>query len=367
MNIPFLDLISLHNEIEEELTAASRRVLKSGWFIMGEELKAFESEFAGYCGTKYCVGVGNGLDALHLILRAYGVSKGDEVIVPANTFIATFLAISYAGATPVPVEPDPTTFNMDISAIEKAITSKTKAIMPVHLYGQPADMDPINKIAANHDLIVIEDAAQAHGASYKGSKCGSLGDAAGFSFYPGKNLGALGDAGAIVTNDYELVEHVRMLSNYGSQKKYEHKIKGFNSRLDEYQAAFLNVKLKHLDKWNSLRKKIASFYINELSEIKELVVPTVPNWADPVWHIFAILTSRRDELQEYLLKNNIGTLIHYPIPPHLSEAYSELNLSKGTFPVTETLAQSELSLPMGPHLNSSQLDYIINTIKNFFD
>lgn len=363
MNIPFLDLKVPHEELRAELRAAFERVLDSGWYILGNEVKEFEREFAGYCEATHCVGVGNGLDALHLILRAYGICKGDEVIVPANTYIATWLAVNYAGATPVPVEPDERTYNIDPALIEAAITPRTKAIIAVHLYGQPADMDAINAIAKKHNLKVIEDAAQAHGALYKGRRVGTLGDAAGFSFYPGKNLGAIGDGGAVTTNDPELADRVRMLGNYGSHVKYQNEVKGFNSRLDELQAAFLREKLKKLDEWNGRRKTIAADYLTALSGIS-VVLPYVPELADPVWHLFVIRIQRRDLLQQKLSEAGIGTMIHYPIPPHLQGAYAELGFSSGAFPISERIHREVLSLPIGPHLDKLQLQSVIVTVKD---
>jgi dTDP-4-amino-4,6-dideoxygalactose transaminase len=339
--------------------------MESGWFIKGAEVEAFEQEFATYCGVKHCIGVGNGLEALHLILRAYGIGEGDEVIVPANTYIATWLAVSYAGARPVPVEPDPHTYNLDPARLEKALTPKTRAIIPVHLYGQPADMDPILQIAEKNNLKVIEDAAQAHGSRYKGRMGGTLGHAGGISFYPGKNLGALGDAGAIVTNDEALAERVRMLHNYGSKVKYVHEVKGFNSRLDEMQAAFLRAKLIHLEEWNGRRNKIADYYLEHLADLPDLILPFVPDWATPVWHIFAIQTPRRDALQQFLKNKGVGTLIHYPVPPHLSKAYAELGLQKGAFPISEAIASMELSLPMGPHLSLNEVEYVGNMVREY--
>jgi dTDP-4-amino-4,6-dideoxygalactose transaminase len=362
MKVPFLDLNAPYQELKVDLDAAYQRVMESGWFILGAEVEAFEHEFAAYCGTTHCIGVGNGLEALHLILRAYDIGEGSEVIVPANTYIATWLAVSYAGAIPVPVEPDPHTYNLDPDRMEAAITPRTKAIMPVHLYGQPSDLDPIIQIAEKHHLKVIEDSAQAHGARYKGRMCGSLAHAAGFSFYPGKNLGALGDAGAIVTNDDNLVERIRMLQNYGSKVKYYHDVKGFNSRLDEIQAAFLRVKLAHLDAWNKRREKIGNNYLEHLAGLPDLILPDVPDWANPVWHIFAIQTPRRDELQQYLKSKGVGTLIHYPVPPHLATAYADMGLHKGAFSITETIASNELSLPMGPHLSLDEAKYVTDTI-----
>ncbi len=365
MNVPFLDLNAPYHELKSELDSAYQRVMASGWFILGTEVKAFEQEFAAYCGVKHCIGLGNGLEALHLILRAYGIGDGHEVIVPANTYIATWLAVSYSGATPIPVEPDARTYNLDPNLVEAAITKKTKAIMPVHLYGQPADMDPILKVAEKYNLKVIEDAAQAHGSLYKGRLSGSLSHSASFSFYPGKNLGALGDAGAIVTNDDELAENVRMLRNYGSKLKYQHEVKGFNSRLDEMQAAFLRAKLPHLNEWNERRQKIAAYYLDHLAGLPDLILPHVPAGITPVWHIFVVQTPRRDDLQQFLKSKGIGTLIHYPIPPHLSEAYAEMRLAKGAFPITEDIASSELSLPMGPHLSLDKAEYVVRMIQEF--
>jgi dTDP-4-amino-4,6-dideoxygalactose transaminase len=363
--VPFLDLKTLYLELKEELDAAYRRVMESGWYILGKEVETFEKEFANYCGVKYCIGVGNGLEALHLILRGYGIGPGDEVIVPANTYIATWLAVSYAGATPVPVEPDERTYNIDPARIEAAITKRTRAIMPVHLYGQPADMNPINEIAQEHGLKVIEDAAQAHGARYKGRIAGSLGDTAGFSFYPTKNLGAIGDAGAVVTNDNDLADKVRVLRNYGSRIKYKNEVKGFNSRLDELQAAFLRVKLCHLDDWNNRRRKLAMAYLDQLSGIPDLVLPHVPKWAEPIWHQFVVRHPKRDALQAYLKESGIGTLIHYPIPPHLSGAYSDLRYKEGSFPITERIANTVLSLPMGLHLEEDAIKSVTEAIRRF--
>jgi dTDP-4-amino-4,6-dideoxygalactose transaminase len=361
MIIPFLDLMAPHEELKIELREAFDRTLNSGWYILGNEVKQFEQEFAEYCDTEYCVGVGNGLEALHLILRAYGIGDGDEVIVPSNTYIATWLAVNYAGATPVPVEPDERTYNIDPLRIEAAITTQTKAIIAVHLYGQPADMDAINAIAKKHNLKVIEDAAQAHGASYKGRRAGSLGDAAGFSFYPGKNLGALGDGGAVTTNDASLADKVRALGNYGSRVKYHNEVKGFNSRLDELQAAFLREKLKPLDAWNERRAKIAKKYLDCLSS-KPLNLPYVPGWSNPAWHVFVVRHPCRDQLQRALTDSGIGTLVHYPIPPHMQGAYQSCGWTKGSFPIAEQMADELLSLPMGPHINVQQVDYVCEVL-----
>lgn len=361
--IPFLDLKQPYLELKAEVDRAYQRVMDSGWYIHGEELKAFEAEFADYCNVKYCIGVGNGLDALHLILRAMDIGKGDEVIVPSNTFIATWLAVSYAGATPVPVEPDEKTYNIDPDRIEAAITQRTKAIIPVHLYGQPADMDPILEIASRYRLKVIEDAAQAHGARYKGEKTGGLGDAAGFSFYPGKNLGAFGDGGAVTTNDPVIANKVRLLSNYGSLVKYTHDVKGFNSRLDELQAAFLRVKLRHLDQWNARRRKIADQYLQKLSAQDFLTLPHVPPWAKPVWHLFVVRTPERDRLQKYLTGCGIQTLIHYPVPPHKQCAYQDF--SNVSLPVSEKIHNEVLSIPISPVMDENDVEYIWNALEGF--
>ncbi len=354
----FLDLKTPHIELRAELESAFDRTLNSGWYIQGNEVKQFETEFAIYCEADHCIGVGNGLDALHLVLRAYGIGEGDEVIVPSNTYIATWLAASYAGATPIPVEPDARTYNIDPALIEAAITPYTKAIIAVHLYGQPADMDAINTIAKKHGLKVIEDAAQAHGARYKGRRVGTLGDAAGFSFYPGKNLGAIGDGGAVTTNDAALADKVRVLSNYGSKVKYHNEVKGYNSRLDELQAAFLREKLKVLDAWNEKRKQIAAGYLQQLDGSK-LGLPYVPEWADPVWHLFVVRTSQREVLQAHLAEQGIGTMIHYPIPPHLQPAYAELEIKQGSLPIAEAIHREVLSLPMGSHLQSEQVGAVV--------
>lgn len=364
MTISFLDLKSPYQELKEELDAAYKRVMDSGWYILGKEVDAFENEFAAYCETKYCIGVGNGLDALHLIIRAYDIGPGDEVIVPANTYIATWLAVTHAGATPVPVEPDERTYNIDPAKIERAITPKTKAILVVHLYGQPVDMDCINSLAHKHGLKVIEDCAQAHGARYKGRKTGGLGDAAGFSFYPGKNLGAIGDGGAITTNDPELADRIKVLRNYGSRIKYHNEVIGFNSRLDELQAALLRVKLTKLDEWNIRRGRVAGRYLLELSGSPDLILPYVPDWAEPAWHLFVIRYAQRDALQKALTDTEIGTMIHYPIPPHLQPAYAELGIPSGQYPITETIHKEILSLPMGPHLLPDQESFICSSIKS---
>jgi dTDP-4-amino-4,6-dideoxygalactose transaminase len=363
--VPFLDLKTLYLEIKDELDTTWSRVMETGWYILGSELEAFEREFADFCGVKHCIGVGNGLDALHLILRAMEIGTGDEVLVPANTYIATWLAVTYAGATPIPVEPDERTYNIDPNRIEEAITHRTRAILPVHLYGQPADMDAILDIARRHSLKVIEDAAQAHGARYKGKRTGGLGDAAGFSFYPGKNLGAFGDGGAVTSNDNDLAERVRILRNYGSQVKYNHEVKGFNSRLDELQAAFLRVKLHHLEEWNERRCKIADLYLAELSPIDNLILPYVPSWANPVWHLFVIRTKMRDFLQQYMEAKGIQTLIHYPIPPHHQNAYQEL--SNLALPISERLHNEVLSLPISPVMTDEDTRYVTRVLSHFLE
>jgi dTDP-4-amino-4,6-dideoxygalactose transaminase len=363
MNVPFLDLNAQYIELKDELDTAYHRVMDSGWYILGKEVEAFEAEFAEYCQVKHCIGVGNGLDALHLILRASGIGPGDEVIVQSNTYIATWLAVTYSGATPVPVEPDERTYNIDPSRIERALTERTKAIMPVHLYGQPADMDSINEIALRYGLKVFEDAAQAHGAKFKGRKIGGLGDAAGFSFYPGKNLGAFGDGGAVTTNDDVLAEKIRMLGNYGSRVKYYNVVKGFNSRLDELQAAMLRVKLTKLDAWNERRKLAATQYLDQLKAQTDILLPVVPSWAEPVWHLFVIQSPHRNELQKHLAEAGVGTMLHYPIPPHVQDSYAESGYRVGAFPIAEKMSQNVLSLPMGPHLDNRQQQLVINTLK----
>ena len=359
--IEFLNLKMTYSELETDMDAAYKRVMQSGHFIMGTELENFESEFASYCDTQYAVGVANGLDALLLILKAFDIGPGDEVIVPSNTYIATWLAVSYVGATPVSVEPDIRTYNIDPLKIEAAITPRTKAVMPVHLYGQPCDMGPIIAIAKKNHLKVIEDSAQAHGALYNGKKVGGLGDASGFSFYPGKNLGAFGDGGAVTTNDKTLADRVRILRNYGSQKKYFNEVQGINSRLDELQAAFLRVKLKKLDAWNLKRKKLADIYLKELAGTKDIVLPYVPTWADPVWHLFVIRHKDRNSIQKYLSDHGIGTLIHYPIPPHKQPAYAQMNYL--TYSISEQIHDEILSLPIGPHLSTTEIMEVIDTIK----
>ena len=352
MKIPFLDIKAGYNELREEIDAAYHHVMDSGWYVLGSELEAFEVEFASFCGVKHCVGVANGLDALHLIVRGMGIGPGDEVIVPSNTYIATWLAVSYAGATPLPVEPTKSMYNLDPERIEAAVTPRTKAVIAVHLYGQPADMDAINDVAKKHRLVVIEDNAQAQGARDNGRRTGDLDDAAGTSFYPGKNLGAFGDGGAVTTDDAALADKLRALRNYGSKLKYSHERIGTNSRLDELHAAFLRVKLARLDEWNKRRRFVARAYLDGLRDVPGLVLPQVPEWSEPVWHLFVVLHPKRDQLQQRLAEAGIGTIIHYPIPPDLSGAYADMGIPRASFPVAQELARTALSLPIGPHLNT---------------
>lgn len=360
--IPFLDLQATYCELKLEIDAAVSRVLSSGWYLLGNEIQAFEQEFAAFTSSKHCIGVANGLDALFLCLRARGVGPGDEVLVPSNTYIATWLAVTMTGATPVSVEPVEATFNIDPTLLEAAVTSRTKAIIPVHLYGQTADMESILEVANRHDLFVLEDAAQAHGATYRGQQAGSLGHAAGWSFYPGKNLGAFGDAGAITTDDDELAERLRVLRNYGSKIKYVNEVQGVNSRLDELQAAVLRVKLQKLNEWNDRRRHNAAIYLEGLCDTG-LGLPFVPDWANPVWHIFAVRHPERDRLRDALDREGVSTLIHYPIPPHRQAAYSGLNLNEGIFPISEAIHREELSLPMGPHLSPEDATRVVAAIR----
>ena len=350
MRVEFLDLSATYGELAAELDGAVARVMRGGWYVLGAEVERFEASYAEYCGTRHCIGVGNGLDALHLVLRAWDIGPGDEVIVPANTYIATWLAVSYAGATPVPVEPDPGTCNIEAESVAAAITSRTRAVIPVHLYGQPANIDPVLELAERHGFKVLEDAAQSQGATYRGKRSGALGHAAAHSFYPGKNLGAFGDAGAVTTSDDALADRVRMLRNYGSSKKYYNDFKGFNTRLDEIQAAILGVKLKKLDEWNARRQAIAEHYLDSLHGLPGLVLPVVRDDVQPAWHLFVVRHPERDRLQQRLRELGIDTLIHYPVPPHLSAAYFS-DFGAGTIlPLTEELAATVLSLPIGPHM-----------------
>ena len=364
MKVPFASFLPMERELDKELREAFERVFESSFYIRGSENEKFEKMFAEYCESKHCIGVGNGLDALMLIIKALSIGKDDEVIVPANSFIASALAVTYAGAKPVFVEPEIDTFNIDPERIEEAITEKTKAIMPVHLYGQACDMDPIMVIARKYSLKVIEDCAQAHGALYKGKKVGAFGDAAGFSFYPGKNLGALGDGGAVVTNDKELADKIRALANYGSEQKYHHIYQGNNSRLDEMQAAFLAAKLPHLDKMNEFRRKVAERYISGINN-DNICLPSVQYNMTHVWHVFAIRCETRDELRSYLDKNGIGTNIHYPVPIHLQECYRELGYKKGALHIAECISKTELSLPMFYGMTDSEIDEVIRAVNSY--
>lgn len=364
MQIPFVSFKPMEMELDSELREAFERVYTRSWYIGGMEDESFEKAFARYCNNQYCVGTGNGLDALILILKALGIGEGDEVIVPSNTYIATALAVTYTGATPVFVEPDIRTFNINSSLIETSITSKTKAIMPVHLYGQPCDMEPIVEIANKYKLYIVEDCAQAHGALYKGQKIGTFGEAAGFSFYPGKNLGALGDAGAVVTNQKGLADKIRALGNYGSDYKYHHIYKGYNNRLDELQAAFLLAKLPHLDRMNEERRRIASMFIEGIRN-EQVVLPYIIDDVVPVWHVFAIRCKKRDELEHFLNGKGIGTNKHYPIPMHLQDCYSDLGYKKGDFPIAEEISATELSIPMYYGMTDEEVQYIIDSINEF--
>lgn len=364
MKIPFVSFLPMERELDSELRQAFDRVFSRSWYIEGVEDEAFEKAFAEYCGVHYCVGVGNGLDALMLALKALEIGEGDEVIVPSNTYIATALAVTYVGAKPVFVEPKIETFNIDPDRIEAAITGNTKAIMPVHLYGQACEMDPIMDIAHAHHLKVVEDCAQAHGATYKGQKVGTFGDAAGFSFYPGKNLGALGDAGATVTNDEVLAQKIRALGNYGSDYKYHHIYKGNNSRLDELQAAFLAAKLPVLDKMNEERRRIAQRYMSEINN-PLVTLPTVEAAYVPVWHIFAIRCKNRDQLERFLTDAGIGTNKHYPIPMHLQKCYADLGFKEGDFPIAEEISRTELSIPMYYGMTEAEISHVIDAINAF--
>ncbi|MDP6944200.1 MAG: DegT/DnrJ/EryC1/StrS family aminotransferase [Myxococcota bacterium] len=361
--IPFLDLVAQHAPIQEALDQAWRDVSRSGQYILGPQVARFEADFAAYCGTEHAIGVGSGLDALHLVLRAWDLGPGDEVIVPANTYIATWLAVSLTGATPVPVEPTHATANLDVSRVEAAVTPRTRAVVPVHFYGQPVDMDPLKAIAGRHDLMLLEDAAQSHGARYRGQRTGGLGDAGAFSLYPGKNLGALGDGGIITTDDDALADRLRALRNYGSPVKYAHSIQGVNSRLDALQAALLSVKLPHLDSWNQRRRSIAHRYLEGLADIEELTLPLSEPWAEHVWHLFVVRHPRRDALQAALADRGVEAFKHYPRAPHQCGAYAGL-VPPDTLPITEGLAASLLSLPVGPHLDDAAVDAVIDRVQD---
>jgi len=361
-DVAFLDLRAAYAELQAEIGSAVGRAAASGWYIGGSEVDAFESRFAQYCDADHCVGVANGLDALCLALRAIGVGAGDEVIVASNSYIATLLAVTMAGATPVLVEPNPSTFNLDPQRLGTAVTERTKAILPTHLYGQPADLDAILAFARQHGLRVVEDAAQAHGARYKGKRIGAHSDAVCWSFYPTKNLGALGDAGAVTTNDPEIARRIRMFGNYGWSIRYVSEVKGVNSRLDPIQAAVLAVKLKYLDEWNCRRTEIAQFYGRELRNLR-ITLPDVPEWAEPVWHLYVIQSQSRDRLRSELAELGIETLVHYPVAPHLQQAYADLGHSPGAFPIAERLADTVLSLPIGPHLSSEAVEKVASTVR----
>lgn len=356
----------MHSAIKAEMQSAFNVVYDSNWFVLGKEVENFESAYASFNEVKHVVGVSNGLDALHLAIKALNIGEGDEIIVPSNTYIATALAVSYVGAKPVFVEPNHETYNIDPSLIEEKITQNTKAIMPVHLYGQACEMGAIKRIADRHGLFIIEDNAQSQGASFDGIKTGAWGHVNGTSFYPGKNLGALGDAGAVTTNDADLANAVRVLRNYGSAKKYFNELIGYNMRLDEMQAAFLGVKLKYLDDWTSQRKAIAAWYSEAICGIGDLVLPTIANGADHVYHLYVVRTNHRDKLQEHLRQEGVGTLIHYPIPPHLQNAYEHLNLKKGSFPIAEDIANTCLSLPLWPGMTQLMVEEVAQKIKSFF-
>lgn len=364
MNIPFVSFKPMERELDADLRAAFERVYQRSWYIEGEEDAAFEKAFADYCGVEHCIGCGNGLDALMLALKALGVGAGDEVLVPSNTYIATALAVTYTGATPVFVEPDIRTYNIDPMRLEAALTERTKAVMPVHLYGQSCDMGPIMAFAKKHDLYVVEDCAQAHGATYNGRKIGTFGDAAGFSFYPGKNLGALGDAGATVTNNKTLADKIRALGNYGSDYKYHHVYQGNNSRLDELQAAFLSAKLPHLERMNAERRRIADRYLAEVHN-EQIVLPYVLPGTEPVWHIFAVRCQKRDELTAYLAEKGISTNKHYPIPIHLQGAYASLHIPQGALPIAEEISATQLSLPMYYGMTDNEVSYVIDALNAF--
>ncbi len=361
--IPFLDVGAAYRELKAEIDVAIRRVLDAGWYILGPEVEAFEAEWATYCDTNYAVGVANGLDALTLALRALEVGPGDEVIVPSHTYIATWLAVTAVGARPVPVEPDPTTFNIDPGLVENAITPATKVLLPVHLYGQPANLDPILALASRYGLNVVEDAAQAHGARYKDRRVGGHGDVACWSFFPGKNLGAVGDAGAITTNRADIADRVRLLRNYGSREKYNNEIPGVNSRLDPVQAAVLRTKLRYLDAWTDRRRATAAAYTRGL-EKTGLILPSETDWAEPVWHLYVVRSVDRDQLQARLATAGVGTLIHYPVPPHMQRAYRNLGFSERDLPLAKRLSDEVLSLPMGPQLSTNDVDLVIDAVRS---
>ncbi|MFL5742350.1 MAG: DegT/DnrJ/EryC1/StrS family aminotransferase [Flavisolibacter sp.] len=366
MNVPFLSFAPMNAAIRPEIMSAFEKFFDKAWYVLGEGVSEFEKQYAEFNQVNHAVGVSNGLDALHIALKACGVGEGDEVIVPSNTYIATLLAASYVGGVPVLVEPDRETYNIDPAKIEAAITPRTRAIMPVHLYGQACEMEAIMMIAKKHGLFVVEDNAQAHLATSNGKLTGSFGHINGTSFYPGKNLGALGDAGAITTNDLELAEKAKVMRNYGSQKKYYNEVIGFNMRLDECQAAFLSVKLKHLSGWTEQRKKIAAYYDESLKNTGGLVLPKTAKSCTHVYHLYVVRTKKRDELQQFLQQHGVGTLIHYPVPPHLQQAYQDLGLKKGDYPIAEEIADTCLSIPLWPGMKEEEMAYVATTIKKFF-
>lgn len=363
MSVPFLDVRAGYTELKAELDGAYDRVMAAGHFILGREVEAFEQEFAAYIGVPHCVAVGNGLDALTLILRGLEIGSGDEVIVPAHTFIATWLAVTATGAVPVPVEPDERTYNLGPARLEAAITSRTKAIIPVHLYGQPAEMSAIMQVADRHGVYVIEDAAQAHGARYNGKSAGTFGIASAFSFYPAKNLGCFGDGGAVTTSDPKLANAIRRLRNYGTEAKYDHRTIGYNSRLDELQAAFLRVKLGKLDEWNARRSRLANYYCEALADIPGVTVPKVAAGADAVWHLFVIAHADRDRLRAHLQQSGIATMVHYPVAPHSSPVYADFR--GASLPITERTTRHVLSLPIGPHQTLEQSRLVVDAIRSF--
>ena len=362
--VPFLDVGAACRELRDEIMQSISRVLDSGWFVLGEECRCFEQEFADYVGARYCAGTGSGLDALTLALRAHDIGLGDEVIVPSNTFIATWLSVSQVGAIPVPVDPDPDSYNIDPALVAKAITGRTRAIIPVHLYGRPADLDPINAVAAEKGVVVIEDAAQAHGAAYKNRKIGSGANTVAWSFYPGKNLGALGDGGAVTSSDEDIISKVRILRNYGSETKYVHEVQGINSRLDEIQAAVLRQKLARLDEWNARRKAIARQYIDAIAN-DNIKLPRVDTDYNSVWHLFVVRTNERDRLARHLAARNIDTAIHYPVSVHRQSAYKDIDFSAHPCPVSDMLQDQLLSLPIGPHMDQEQVELVIDAVSAF--
>jgi dTDP-3-amino-3,4,6-trideoxy-alpha-D-glucose transaminase len=366
MKVPILELKPAYDELKAELDAAYHRVMDSGWLLLGRELEAFESEYAASVGSKHCIGVANGLEAMQLVLMALGVKAGDEVIVPSNGYIATWLAVTHVGATPVGCEPDPSTYNLDPARLAERITARTRVILPIHLYGQTADITAINAVAKPRGIFVLEDAAQSHGARCAGRAAGALGDAAGVSFYPSKNLGAMADGGAVMTDDATLADKLRHLRNYGSKIRYQNEYLGMNSRLSELQAAFLRAKLPRLSEWNARRVALARRYHEQLGGTAGLTLPSAPAWAEPVWHLFVVRTKRRDALQQHLSARGIGTQIHYPTPPHLSAAYAHAGGKRGDFPIAEQLASEVLSLPMGPHISPAQVDYVCAAVREFF-